>query len=419
MTTGKENERAELWQLVGFAAGDIRDAFRSVHVIAEATRCEQPFFHVQVRNPDGEELSRREWWKVADRIETKLGLKGQPRAVCFHIDKDTGHEHMHIAWSRIDVDTMTARPLPFFKERLKEVARELENTLDLTRVRNERDASTRPPTRNEFEQARRLGVNLTNLRAAIRDCWTHSDNGHSFEAALAEQGLILAQGDRRAYVVIDHEGGIHALGKRILDLPASRVSERLSDLDHSALPTVEEARKSLHERAQTREQSSRLQMPDPYRQELDWHDALAKAAIEKEKRTRQFINDRSGGEPRNRSGMSDAHRHELGWPDAVAKAAIEIRPSNSQRINGRAPNVRRREKGKVPVRAATGPAQAVFGLVENLFEGLVAPPETPEQKMQRAIAEQQRRSADEAGEQRRRQEMEYRARERDRGGRDR
>ncbi|HXR10562.1 MAG TPA: hypothetical protein VN792_07275, partial [Candidatus Acidoferrales bacterium] len=61
MTTGKEGERAELWQLSGFAAGDMRDAFRSVHVMAEATRCEQPFFHVQVRNPDGEELSRDQW----------------------------------------------------------------------------------------------------------------------------------------------------------------------------------------------------------------------------------------------------------------------------------------------------------------------------------------------------------------------
>ena len=48
---------------------------------------------------------------------------------------------MHLAWSRIDGDTLTARPLPFFKERLKEVSRELEKALDLTRVRNEREGS--------------------------------------------------------------------------------------------------------------------------------------------------------------------------------------------------------------------------------------------------------------------------------------
>ena len=78
--------------------------------MAEATRCEQPFFHVQVRNPDGEELSRDQWLRVADRIETKLGLTDQPRAICFHVDETTGHEHMHVAWSRIDGETMTARP---------------------------------------------------------------------------------------------------------------------------------------------------------------------------------------------------------------------------------------------------------------------------------------------------------------------
>ena len=82
ITTGKDNERAELWQLAGFAANDIRDAFRSVHVMAEATRCEQPFFHVQVRNPDDEELTRAQWERVANRIESKLGLMGQPPCDC-------------------------------------------------------------------------------------------------------------------------------------------------------------------------------------------------------------------------------------------------------------------------------------------------------------------------------------------------
>src|SRR5271170_4681067 len=99
---GKPGERAELWQLRGFASDQIKDAFRSVHVIAEATRCEQPLFHVQVRNPAGEHLDRPQWEHVADRIESKLGLTDQPRAIAFHRDDATGHEHMHIGWSRID-----------------------------------------------------------------------------------------------------------------------------------------------------------------------------------------------------------------------------------------------------------------------------------------------------------------------------
>ena len=146
MSTAKEGERVERLQLCGFADGDIREAFRSVHVMAEATRCEQPFFHVQVRNPDEEELTRDQWLRVANRIESKLGLTGQPRAIYLHIHEQTGHEHMHVAWSRIDGETLTAKHLPFFKERLKEVSRELEIKLDLTRVTNERDGTAKAPT---------------------------------------------------------------------------------------------------------------------------------------------------------------------------------------------------------------------------------------------------------------------------------
>jgi hypothetical protein len=50
---------------------------------------------------------------------------------------------------------------------------------------------------------------------------------------LAEAGLILSQGNQRDYVVIDHKGGVHALGQRILAIPASEVRARLADLDYA------------------------------------------------------------------------------------------------------------------------------------------------------------------------------------------
>lgn len=278
LTTAKEGERVELWQLAGFAAGDIRAAFRSVHVMAEATRCEAPFFHVQVRNAEEDRpLTRAEWNRVANRIETKLGLSGQPRAIAFHIDEKTGHEHMHVAWSRIDQETMTARPLPFFKEKLKAVSRELEKELGLTRVRNDRDGPVRAPDRNEFEQARRLGVNIKEVRETIRNCWERSDCGRSFEAALAEVGLVLAKGDRRDYVVLDQEGGIHALGKRILGVSAAETRARLADLNPHRLPTVQQAREQL-EGGRKKEQ-----VWDRDRDDRAWQNAVAEAGIKHEK----------------------------------------------------------------------------------------------------------------------------------------
>ena len=110
--TGKEGEFAELWELRGFALRDIVDAFRSVHVTAGKSQCKQPFFHVQVRNPEGETLTRSQWKMAVEKIEGMLGLGEQPRAIAVHTDRDTGHEHVHIAWSRIDPETLHAKALP-------------------------------------------------------------------------------------------------------------------------------------------------------------------------------------------------------------------------------------------------------------------------------------------------------------------
>ena len=224
LVTGKDGERAELVELRGFPTDDIRDAFIAAQLGAEAkTRSTKPFFHAYVRLIEGEALDRGQWQRVADRIEQQLGFQDQPRAVAFH-HLANGETHMHLAWSRIDLEHECAIDPGLYKLKLKEVCRQLEHELGLTPVRNERDPEqkTLAPGRNEFEQARRLGTDLTAMREAIRDCWERSDTGRGFEAALAEQGFILARGDKRDFVVIDPAGGDHALGKRITGATAGR-----------------------------------------------------------------------------------------------------------------------------------------------------------------------------------------------------
>ena len=155
-----------------------------------------------------------------------------------------------MAWSRIDADAMTAKPLPFFKLRLKDACRELEDELDITRVRNERE---RPeifsPSRDEQEQNRRLDIDQHDVSYAIRDAYDASDGGKAFAAALSDQGLTLCQGERRDFIVLDQEGGMHVLGKRLFGDSAAQVRHKLADLDRQALPTVEEGRAHLPERA--------------------------------------------------------------------------------------------------------------------------------------------------------------------------
>lgn len=263
MVTGKDGEKAELYELRGFASDDIRKAFRTVAFLAEGTHCDKPLFHVQVRNPEGEALTREQWRQVAERIERINGLTDQPRAIAFHTDKTTGHEHMHVAWSRIDDEAMRARPLPFFKLRLKEICRELEIELGLTRVRNDRERpEIRAAKRGEQAQAKRLGNDDRAIRGAIRDAWERADNGKAFVAALDERGLMLCAGDRRDYVVMDERGGTHALGKRLLGVSAADTRKVLADLDRDAMPSVLEGRATMHTRAMVREAETPAIVPE-------------------------------------------------------------------------------------------------------------------------------------------------------------
>jgi len=318
MTTGKPGERAELWQLRGFEATNITDAFRDVQIMSQATKAWQPLFHVQVRNREGETLTREQWEYAADRIERMLGLTGQPRAISFHTYDANGDEHMHVAWSRIDEDTLTAKPLPFFKDRLKKISRELELHLALEPVTNQREGPIKfAPTKAQDEQARRLGVDPHEIRNTIRECWDHADCGKSFQAALEHEGFILAQGDRRNFVVIDPAGGIHALSKRILDVTASKIRDRLSDVSREDLPSVDMARALLPERTGERtppdaEKDKEEPVWDRDAADRKWQEAVIDAAIDKEKLEQNFAEPQEQKDEEKQRGAGAGSRKKEG-----------------------------------------------------------------------------------------------------------
>jgi Relaxase/Mobilisation nuclease domain len=332
MDGGRHGERVHSPELHGFEEADnLFDALRDVEVLAEATKAEYPFLHVQVRLPDPDELSREQWHETANRIQARLGLTGQPRADVYHVDEKTGKMHLHLAISLIDEQTLKVKPLPYFKLRLKSLARELEKEFNITQVKNHRDGSIKyGVTKAEEQQAQRLGFDKEAVRNTIRRCWDAADCGRSFDAALAEAGLILAKGDRGHgnFLVIDPKGGLHVLGKRILDASAAQVRDRLSDLDRNNLPNVSQARefmldlprdrmdKLTRELAEVHQQikaEREFAQRDPGREHIAWEDALAKAAIEKEKKEQRFF----AKEDRKHEARGGAQRQEQTageWP---------------------------------------------------------------------------------------------------------
>lgn len=238
-----DNEHVDLHELRGFASDDLKGAFREADAISSGTRCRQYLFSVSFSPPADKTLSAEEFERVIDRAEKLLGLEGQPRAIVFH--EKEARRHAHCVWSRIDAETMTARPMSFFKNKLTGLSRELYLEFGWEMPHGLIDSARRDPnnfTLAEWQQAKRLGGDPRWLKQVVRDCWMRSDGKAAFEKSLAEHAIFLARGDRRGFVIIDHMGEVHSLS-RALDLKQKDLGARLGD--PAALRDVGEAKVAL------------------------------------------------------------------------------------------------------------------------------------------------------------------------------
>jgi hypothetical protein len=123
LTRIDDNEHISLHQLRGFASDNLRDAFKEAEAISRGTKCRQYLFSLSLSPPEQANVTPDQFEDAIDRIEARLGLSDQPRAIVFH--ETEGRRHAHCVWSRIDPETMTARQLPFFKTKLVGISREL------------------------------------------------------------------------------------------------------------------------------------------------------------------------------------------------------------------------------------------------------------------------------------------------------
>jgi hypothetical protein len=185
-----DNEHIRLHELRGFASDNLKDAFREVDAVSRGTKCRQYLFSLSLSPPEQERVPVEIFEAAIDRIEERLGLDGQPRAIVFH--EKEGRRHAHCVWSRIDAGTMTARQLSFFKRKLMDVSRDLYLEHGWKMPRGILNAGERNPTNftlAEWQQAKRLGEDPRWLKATLQECWKSSDNRRAFEQALQERGF--------------------------------------------------------------------------------------------------------------------------------------------------------------------------------------------------------------------------------------
>lgn len=226
-----ENEHVEVHEVSGFIASDVLGAMKEVQAVAAGTRCKQPLFSVSLNPPEIESVPVAAFEDAIDRIEKANGLEGQPRVVVFH--EKEGRRHAHVLWSRIDASTMTAKPLPFFKTRLREVSKQLYLDHGWRMPEGMMDSRARDPKNfdlAEWQQAKRSGRDPREVKGTIQECWAASDDRASFSRAMEERGLYLAKGDWRGHVAVTYEGEVHAIA-RVVGKRAKEITVRLGDAD--------------------------------------------------------------------------------------------------------------------------------------------------------------------------------------------
>lgn len=238
-----ENEHLSVHDIRGFAANDVKGAFKEAYSASRATRCKQFLFSVSLNPPQQESVPVTTFEDAIQRIEDKNGLTGQPRVVIFH--EKEGRRHAHAVWSRIDSEKMTARNLPHFKIKLRNLSREiyLEQGWKMPRgLMNSREADPRNCSLDEWYQAKRNGENARDLKEILQECWAVSDSKKAFVQAIEARGMALAKGDRRGHVVITGDGSVLSVA-RYTGKQAKAVRERLGEPD--ALPSVDAAKSKL------------------------------------------------------------------------------------------------------------------------------------------------------------------------------
>jgi hypothetical protein len=256
----QDNEHVSIHSMRGVASQNVYGAFQEIECIASATNATKPFFSCAINPPPRAEISIDQFETAIAAVEKKMGLEDQQRVVLFH--EKNGRRHCHVCWGMVqtvtktvqrnnetmEVEQLAAIKLGMYKYKLKEVSRDLFLQFGLELPKGLQKNGRPDPLnydRQTWQQCARLKEDPRDLKKLVRDTLHQSDTTKAFMQGLEEQGLFLARGDKRGFVLIHHTGEILAL-TRYSGMKAKELRDRLGD--PAKLPTVEQAQDIRKER---------------------------------------------------------------------------------------------------------------------------------------------------------------------------
>lgn len=341
-----DNEYVEVAEVSGAVASDLHGAFAEWEAIATGlTRCREYLYSLSVNPEPGQQMSRAQYLDYAERVEKKLGLEGQPRAMVFHIKE--GREHCHIVWSRIDWQSEKAIHLAFDHEKLMMVSREFarDHGLDLPDGYQREGSSERGRKQSLYEtqQQRTTGLSKEERMVAVTQAYQQSDNARSFVRALESLGYLLATG-KRPYVLVDIYGTMNALPKMIDDRSVRTDDIRRfleKDFPADSLPSVDEARALVADLRKAREQFAKAQGDGQRLAKLEaMHQARrAELAVAQKALREQQRQERAALEREQLAARRALKAGYLAHVRSVRAARAEVRPSGLAAFLGRVTGV--------------------------------------------------------------------------------
>jgi hypothetical protein len=392
------NEKAEVKEISGLTADNLRDALWEMKCVASGSRCQGNFMYQANINPLAhEQLTPGQWKEAVDTLEKNLGLEGHQRVVVEHVKE--GRQHYHVIWNRVDVDTMRVADMGGNYRTHTRTQEELEQRFGLTPTPERTPDKARPLELWEMRAAERSGLHPSEIKAELTALWRSSDSGPAFAAAIEAHGYTLARGDRRDFCIVDCAGDAHSLARRLDGVKAAEVRAFMAEIDRDKLPSVAEARAEQRERAaaQSREAADRPrpgadQAPRPAeaaappqaqeRGEAKPSPAAAPARAEQKHQAKEADRPRSGGSERGEL-PSPARPWASPSREDVRSAPFVPAPA--------APARDAAQGGLMVMNAITGVGDKLVDVVGDLLFGAATPAPPPD--MVQAILEQRRAAA--------------------------
>jgi hypothetical protein len=369
----EKNERAELKQIRGLRADTLREALEQMQEVSrDHPRLKNFMYHADFNPREHDRLSEDQWERAFEIFEKERGIPAGQQRIVFEHEKE-GRVHRHVIWLRLNLETMRASPDGLDWKIAHTASRKIANELGLQKVIGplDREPGTPRPPRGpkawEMYRGMITGLDPRDVTAELTMLREQSDGGKAFQAAFELRGYILAQGDRmvageRALMIIDPAGNDHHLPRRIKGMNTTQVNEFMRHVDREALPTLDRAKAQYQERKIAGLEADR----ETVRREIEWQEALAKAAIEKEKIEGKFLERehragrtgaaRNHDQPENKTwaGREQAkpddrkekhwpinppHPERKGWTDFEKAAAEASRDDRTQNLKGEAAKV--------------------------------------------------------------------------------